>query len=192
MRSFVEKIRALTGKSATNYDPEPLYTAIVAQARTPNLYRTDFMVPNTLDGRFDSLCLHLHLVLRRFGETEEFTQQTQSLLDRFFKDMDQTVREIGVGDMSVGKHVNKMAKAYYGRALAYEAVLHDHQMLSEKIMQNIFGVELKDQNTSEISDEAKNLASYAMAQAKNIQKQNTVDIIQGKITFLPAVIVATA
>jgi len=191
MRSFVEKMRGLLGNSTPKYDPNPLYEAIVAQARTPDLFRAGYEIPNTLDGRFDSLSLHLHLVIRRFGEIEGFETQIQKLLNRFFTDMDQSVREIGVGDMSVGKHVTKMGKAYYGRVLGYEETMHNPEALAAKVRLNIFGIKddepNEDQQNKELqdmTDQSFRLAAYVMSQAEHINAQEPEVIIQGKLNFL--------
>lgn len=95
----------------------PVYEAIVAAARHPIPYG-DWGIPDTIDGRFDMTVLHLFLVLDRLkGEDEKFRQV---LTDTFFGDMDRSLREWGVGDLSVGKKVRKMAEACYGRLRAYD------------------------------------------------------------------------
>jgi cytochrome b pre-mRNA-processing protein 3 len=100
-----------------------LYGQIVTLARAPALYGA-MAVPDTLDGRFDSLVLHVHLVLRRLGRLgAEGARMSQLLFDLMFADMDETLRELGVGDMSVGRKVRQMAEAFYGRAAAYEEAL---------------------------------------------------------------------
>lgn len=97
-----------------------LYAAIVAAARRPVPY-AHWGVPDTLDGRFDMISLHLFLVLDRLkGDADAFRQ---NLVDEFFLDMDRSLREMGVGDLSVGKKVRKMAESFYGRVTAYEKAL---------------------------------------------------------------------
>ena len=97
-------LRRLFGRKANPI--AAVYDAIVASARQPRFY-ADLGVPDTLDGRFDMIVLHLFLVLDRMkGEDEKFRQ---NLTDYFFMDMDRSLREIGVGDLSVGKKVRKMA-----------------------------------------------------------------------------------
>ena len=98
----------------------PLYEAIVAAARHPVAY-AEWGVPDTLDGRFDMITLHMFLVLDRLkGEDRAFRQE---LVDEFFRDMDRSLRELGVGDLSVGKKVRKMAEVFYGRLAAYDRAL---------------------------------------------------------------------
>ena len=99
------------------------YMAIMEQARKPDHYGAG-VVPDSFDGRFDMLAVHVHLVLRRLrSEGVARDDIGQALFDIFFRDMDQAMREAGVGDMGVGKKVRKMAQAYYGRAAAYDEAL---------------------------------------------------------------------
>ena len=91
-----------------------LYAAIVAQSRQPVLY-ADWGVPDTLTGRFDMVSLHMALVLRRLqAEGEACRDFSQGLFDLFFKDMDRSLREMGVGDVSVPKRIEKMGTLFYG------------------------------------------------------------------------------
>jgi cytochrome b pre-mRNA-processing protein 3 len=114
----------------------PLYEAIVAAARRPLAY-AEWGVPDTLDGRFDMIALHMFLVLDRLkGEDRAFRQE---LVDEFFRDMDRSLRELGVGDLSVGKKVRKMAEAFYGRLAAYDKALAGAPAeLEESLSRNVF------------------------------------------------------
>jgi len=99
------------------------YVSIVKQARRPELYASG-CAPDNFDGRFDMMALHVHLILRRLRALGMGRSDIgQDLFDLFFKDMDQAMREAGVGDMGVGKKVQKMVEAFYGRATAYDEVL---------------------------------------------------------------------
>lgn len=101
----------------------PAYTAIMAKARQPEHYGVGG-VPDSFDGRFDYLAALVHLVLRRLrSEGVARDDIGQALFDIFFRDMDQAMREAGVGDLGVGKKIRKMAQAYYGRAAAYDEAL---------------------------------------------------------------------
>jgi cytochrome b pre-mRNA-processing protein 3 len=116
-----------------------LYAAIVAAARQEKFY-ADWHVPDTMDGRFEILSLHMFLVLDRlrdFGAEGEAL--AQDLTDRFFDDMDASLREAGVGDLSVGKKVRKMAEAFYGRATAYRTSLAGNgQGLPDALKRNVY------------------------------------------------------
>lgn len=116
-----------------------LYQAAVEKARDPVFYR-DLGVPDTVNGRFDLVVIHLMLVFRQLRKGEPATQGVgEALLKLLFADMDQSLREMGVGDMSVGKHVKKMAKAFYGRAEAYEAGLDGApELLPQALAENLY------------------------------------------------------
>ncbi|MEJ0067455.1 MAG: ubiquinol-cytochrome C chaperone family protein [Pseudomonadota bacterium] len=98
-----------------------LYAQLIEQARTPAFYGA-LGVPDSLDGRYEMIALHAFIALRRLrrdgGATETFAQ---ALFDAMFADMDRSLREIGVSDLSVGKRVKEMARGLYGRIAAYEA-----------------------------------------------------------------------
>ncbi len=100
-----------------------LYGRAVTAARVPSLYR-DLGVPDTLDGRFDLVGLYVFLLVRRLEvEPPAGHHLAQAVFDAMFSDMDVTLRELGVGDLSVGKRVKAMWEAFHGRARAYEAAL---------------------------------------------------------------------
>lgn len=81
-----------------------LYLRVVAQARQPAFY-ADFGVPDTVDGRFDLVVLHVFLVLHRLKQDHpQASDLAQALFDTLFQDMDQSLRELGAGDMG-GKSV---------------------------------------------------------------------------------------
>lgn len=115
-----------------------LYRASVEKARDPVFYR-DLGVPDTVNGRFDMVVIHLMLIFRRLRNAARPTHDvSEELLKLMFADMDQSLREMGVGDMGVGKQVKKMAKAFYGRAEAYETGLDGapelfHQAFTENL-----------------------------------------------------------
>jgi len=121
-----------------------LYEAIVAQARRPEFY-VAYGVPDTLAGRFDMVVLHAWLVIRRLraeaGEGAATAQGlAQALFDLFCADMDQNLRQMGVGDLGVGRRVKTMAKGFYGRAAAYDAGLAaDGDLLAAAIRRNLYG-----------------------------------------------------
>src|ERR1043165_5052916 len=112
---------------------DALYGAIVAQAREPGFYAA-LGVPDTVSGRFDMVLLHVVLVLRRLrqvgdkdGEGERALAQelSQQLFDRFCRDMDHNLREMGISDQGLPRHMRRVGEAFYGRAQAYEAALSE-------------------------------------------------------------------
>lgn len=101
---------------------EAIYGMIVAQAREPAFYAS-LGVPDTVNGRFDMLLLHLWMVLRQFRASPDGEAMGQALFDRFCADMDDNLREMGVGDLTVPKRMQEFGEAFYGRTAAYDAAL---------------------------------------------------------------------
>ena len=101
---------------------EAIYGMIVTQAREPLFYR-DLGVPDTVNGRFDLVLLHLWLVLRRLKSVGSGTALSQALFDHFCTDMDDNLREMGVGDQTVPKRMREFGEAFYGRTAAYDMAL---------------------------------------------------------------------
>ncbi len=100
-----------------------LYAPLISQARSPVFY-TAGAVPDTTDGRFEIYTLHLALVLRRLrGEGEMAAEVSQMLFDTFLSGLDDGLREMGVGDLSVGKKMRKLGEAIYGRLKSYDEAL---------------------------------------------------------------------
>ena len=125
---------------------------IVAKAREPIFYR-DLGVPDTVDGRFDLILLHLWMVLRRLRQGEGGPDRAQALFDRFCIDMDDNLREMGVGDLTVPKRMQAFGEAFYGRAAAYDLALseareNDEGPLAQSICKNILNGEGIDERAS--------------------------------------------
>jgi cytochrome b pre-mRNA-processing protein 3 len=134
---------------------EAIYGMIVTQAREPLFYR-DLAVPDTVNGRFDLLVLHLWMVLRRLKLVPDGARLFQALFDRFCEDMDGNLREMGVGDLTVPKRMQAFGEAFYGRAAAYDLALSEGvEALAQALGRNIFdGADI---------DNARRLAAYAEA-----------------------------
>ncbi len=98
----------------------PLWNAVVATARMPHWYQAGG-VPDTLDGRFDMISLVMALVLHRIDEEPAHTLAGVELTELFVTDMDGQMRQIGFGDMVVGKQIGRMVGALGGRLGAYRA-----------------------------------------------------------------------
>ncbi len=100
-----------------------LYRAIVTAARSPDFYAVHG-VPDTMDGRFEMIGLHAALVLRRLrdggAEAEAIAQQ---LFDLMFADMDRNLREAGVGDLSIGRHVKGLASTFLARVQSLDGAI---------------------------------------------------------------------
>ncbi len=150
------------------------YEAIVAAARHPAFY-ANWKVADTLDGRFDMIALHTYLILDRLKGAEP--RFRQSLVDEFFRDMDRSLRELGVGDLSVGKKVRKMAEVFYGRVTAYDAALAGGEgELVDALARNVFPGE-------QDAAGAAPLAAYLRDQRSHLAAQGDSALARGQVTF---------
>lgn len=162
--------------------PQPaelLYLEIVRQARLPAFY-TGFGVPDTLDGRFDMIVLHAVLTLLRLkaeaGEPPKAL--SQALFDMLFADMDRSLREMGVGDLGVGKRVKQMGKAVYGRLAAYDAALGGTDAeLEAAVARNLYGTVTPD------AGHVAAMAGYMRAGAAHLAALPMADLAAGKVSF---------
>lgn len=95
-----------------------LYTTIVARARAPHWYVAG-AVPDTVDGRFDAIAAVLAIVMLRLEADPAGIPVATYLAEAFVDDMDPQLREIGIGDLLVGKHIGRMMGMLGGRLGAY-------------------------------------------------------------------------
>ncbi len=118
---------------------EPLYGAVVEIGRDPSWYR-DGQVPDTLNGRFDMIAAVLALVLIRLEreETHEVRSASALLTELFVDDMDGSLRQIGIGDLVVGKHMGRIMGALGGRLGAFRPAMTDRQAIETAVNRNIF------------------------------------------------------
>ena len=164
-----------------HHDPRAVkaYAAAVDQARRPVLY-TDYGVEDTVDGRFDMIVLHVFLILNRFPLEERQHKVLRYLLEEMFADMENSLREIGVGDLSVPKKIHRMVDALYGRLEAYEAAAADEDpepALTAVLARNVYRSE------DEHLPEAGRLARYVLAARADLGDQAGETILQGALRF---------
>jgi cytochrome b pre-mRNA-processing protein 3 len=167
------------GRDPLRATVDAAYARIVARAREPSFY-TGWGVPDTLDGRFELLALHAFLVLHRLrGQGDEAADFAQALFDTLFADMDRGLREMGVGDLGVGRRVKDMAKAFYGRITVYAQGLHDEKTLVAGLRRNLFGTV---EPTEQVLASA---AAYLRRQAAALQAQPLARLLAGEVDFAP-------
>lgn len=161
-----------------------LYGAVVDQARKDVLF-LDLGIPDSVDGRFESVVLHLVLVLRRlrrdFPEGEDLAG---SLQEAFYADMDRSLREMGAGDLGVGKRVQRMAEGFMGRLASYEAALDALPTdgggeLKAALLRNVYGTLPADSVGPE------NLLAYVVDQAAALDRQEGGGLRAGVPGFVP-------
>jgi cytochrome b pre-mRNA-processing protein 3 len=161
---------------------DALYGAIVAQARSVTFY-ADYRVPDTVEGRFDLIVLHLVLLLSRLGRSAEAWRGLgqkllgQELFDAFCGDLDANLREMGVGDLAVPKRMQAFAEAFYGRQAAYLAALEaaDQRVFEKALARNIF--------PAGNDAGAAQLAHYARAAVTSLDAQDDSALFRGEVVF---------
>lgn len=149
---------------------EPLYDLAVRQARDPAFYRV-LGVADRIDARFELYTLHvLLLVMRLRDEGERGADAAQALFDTYVSALDHALRELGVGDISVGKKMRKLGEAMYGRMTAYEPPLREGDVaaLAAGLARNVF--ESGDQAAGQA------LAAYALASRARLADQDYAEV----------------
>lgn len=165
---------------------DALYGAIVASARQPVFY-AQWDVLDTPLGRFEMLSTHVFLFLERArGGSEALRQLAQDVTDEFFKDVDHSLRELGIGDMGVPKRMKKLARMFYGRAESYRAALAagDDGALAAALARNIRPDDAAWPHGGE-------MAAYVKRSLADLARQDEQDLLAGRIAFTPADMVET-
>lgn len=128
-------------RRATNRDViDRIHGEIVAAARHPVLFE-DYGIEDSLEGRFEAVALHAFLVLRRLNAMEPpGPEMAQDLMDAIFRNLDSALREAGVGDIRVPKHMKAFAGTLLGRADAYDRAFRSGTAaLAAALERNVYG-----------------------------------------------------
>jgi cytochrome b pre-mRNA-processing protein 3 len=152
-----------------------LYASAVEQAREPALY-ADLGAPDTVLGRFELYTVHVALLVRRLkGEGEQAAETAQGLFDAYLNGLDVALREIGVGDLSVGKKMKKLGRAFYGRVTAYDEGLTagDSGAVAGLVSRTVF----------DGKGDAGPLANYIIEQAKALSVEPLEGLLAGKVNW---------
>jgi cytochrome b pre-mRNA-processing protein 3 len=154
---------------------DSLYGVIVAQARVPDFYE-EFGVADSVDGRFEMIVLHLALVTRRLTRDSEGAALANALVDRFGRDMDDNLREMGVGDLTVPKRMKRMFEALYGRTRSYQGALDGtgSDALEAALGRNVFGGQ---------GGAVAELAAYVRHAARELDATDGTQILAGRLAF---------
>ena len=149
-----------------------LYELAVRQARDPGFYTT-LGVADRIDARFELYTLHVLLLSMRLRDDgERGADVSQQLFDTYVSALDHTLRELGVGDISVGKKMRKLGESLYGRMTAYEIALKagDEAALAASLSRNIY--------EAEETDAGQRLAAYATSSRRTLAGQTFDDLVR--------------
>ena len=156
-----------------------LYEAILQAARRPVLF-LDYAVPDTVEGRYDMMVLHLFVLMQRLQSgSAEAKAVGQKVCDRFFTEMDRAMREMGVGDLTVPKKMTKIAHLYAGCSQAYATAMAEagDAGLAGALMRNVY------ENAQGKSAEAQALSLYTRAAAAALAAAPEDGILAGALPF---------
>lgn len=157
---------------------DALYERIVAAARQPGLY-SDWGVPDTPMGRFEMVSLHMFLFLHRVRrETGDVKDLAQDLTDEFFRDIDHSLRELGISDPGIPRRMKKLSRMFYGRVVSYGAALDasDKPGLEAALRRNV--TPGRDDWAS-----AGAVAGYAMSASRVLREQDVAAFLAGEVSF---------
>jgi cytochrome b pre-mRNA-processing protein 3 len=154
------------------------YGRVVEQARQP-VFFTGYGVPDTLDGRYELICLHAFLYLYRLkADRPRSAELSQAFFDAMFADLDRALREMGTGDLSVGKHVKRMARGFYGRIRAYQDGIESaDSALAAALERNLFGT------VPGSSPQIAGMAEYVQAAVGELARQPAAELLAGRVRF---------
>jgi cytochrome b pre-mRNA-processing protein 3 len=170
-------ILSLFRKNTATAPVYAVYSAIVAQSRQPRFY-ADWLVPDTVTGRFDMISLHMALLFRRLrAETGAQKEFSQAVFDLFFKDMDRSLREMGVGDLGVPKRIQKMGNIFFGLLAAMNEAMDkgDQAALGAVLSRNVFD--------GATGPHVEALATYLLAEDRALAAQPVDTITSGSLNF---------
>ncbi len=156
-----------------------IYVRIVEQARRPLFYLA-YGVPDSPDGRFDMIAVHAALVLRRLRRDRPSADSlAQAVFDLMFVDLDQNLREMGVGDLAVGKRIKGMAKGFYGRLAAYEQGLEDTggSGLADALKRNVYRHGLP------TAEQLAAITAYVRREADALDRADSKMLAAGEVHF---------
>ena len=155
-----------------------LYAAAVAEARQPRFY-AELGAPDTPEGRFELYTLHVLLLIERLrGQGQPAAEASQALFDTYLSALDHGLRELGVGDTSVGKKMRRLGEAFYGRGKSYDAALAalpDEAPLAAFLARTAF------EGAAGGRPEA--LAQDLLAKRTALAAQPLQDLLSGRITW---------
>ena len=162
-----------------------LYSSAVTAARDPWFFEETVGVPDTLDGRFDLVGLHVGLLIRRLHPDLDprGAAAAQAVFDAMFADMDLNLREMGVGDMALAKRVKRMWEAFHGRAQAYGAALDaaDRPALEAALSRNVW----RAGPDAPTPAGAPALAAHVERAAAALKAQPLDALLRGEVSFPP-------
>jgi cytochrome b pre-mRNA-processing protein 3 len=183
LRAWALRLRGRArGRRSERQVAHRLYCALVKQARTERFFR-ELGVPDTPEGRFEIIGLHAALLLRRLRSEGAAGQALgQALFDLMFDDMDASLRELGVGDLSVGRQVKRLAGQFYARLSALDPVIGTG---AASLVEPILRANVWHGAPPPSAAQVAALADYLIACERRLGGQSGSALLRGEVTFAP-------
>lgn len=173
-------VKKIFSPAPFTHEAHEAYGKLVAQARLPWFYESQG-VPDTVDGRFDLVVLHMFLLAHRLQQdvSDKTSEFIRVLSEVFFADMDRSLREMGSSDTGTGKRVKAMAQAFYGRLQTYEKNITNAHALKESLRRNLFR-----EHESAAAAQLEALANYVERNRQHLIQQPVEAILGGNVSFV--------
>lgn len=171
----------LSKKKTLNDVGHKLFSIVIEQSRAAIFY-SELAVEDSLDGRFDLMSLHMAMILQKLDQNKldkDTVKLKQIVQEIMFDNLDLTLREVGVGDLGVGKKIKVMAEAFYGRMMVYQGLFGSkdlHEMTSA-LQRNLY-------REKDVAPEILTaMTQYVYDQNGQIENQDMANIMTGDVSF---------
>jgi cytochrome b pre-mRNA-processing protein 3 len=174
---MISALKKIFAPQPYQQEAHQLYVTLVEQARAP-LFYSEYQVPDTIDGRFDMIVLHVCLLCKRLRDidSDASIELSRALMETFFADMDRSLREMGSTDTGVGKRIKKMSQAYFGRLQAYDDAWGNTTALKDALKRNLY-------RNAEVSNSSLDtLTSYTIHRTEQFGTLSMDLLAAGKLT----------
>ena len=166
---------------------ENIYAVAASHARHPYFYQ-NLMVPDSITGRYELLCLHVYLLLERLKEQDSLKAQaiSQTLTDILVKELERAYRDNGFQDLSIPKNVKKLIGGFYERARHYRACVcqNNKTALSDHLNEYIYRTNQSQTSPQPEHDYASKLALYTLAAHAHLKTLAMEEIETANFAFL--------
>lgn len=179
--SILAKLQRIFTPAPEKIHAHALYARLVEQARTQTFY-TRFGVEDSMEGRFELVNLHMHLVLSalhsHFETHPEAKELSRNLIETYFADMDRNLRELGVGDSGIFYKIRKITSNFYGRLEAYGMAQENPALWPEALSRNLFT-----NSAPESAEIFTSLIAYLTASKQALAQLGYAELKSGKLQF---------
>ena len=172
LKKFINTISSFFNSEPDYTLPHGILYKRILKSSYDNFFYVDLKVPDTIDGRFDIIILHIFVFIKIFensGESEKIF--TQKLFDIFMIEVESTYREMGISDQSFGKKMKIVIESFYGRTKMYDQSFNNEEKFCECLIRNIWS------NNNKMSNESKKLYHFVLQKVNKYSDKSLDDIL---------------